>query len=132
MITVKVVNKGRRIRDRLGSRFLPNEEQILEVNPNQYIALKAVRDFEVEIFDNNSDIDSNNVNDIDIAVENNLGDSEINNDHNSNDDLDYYDLTVDEVLKAVEEGKFSVEEVIGLEVAGKNRRTLLDKLEDMK
>jgi hypothetical protein len=132
MITVKVVNKGRRIRDRLGSRFLPNEEQILEVNPNQYIALKAVRDFEVEILDNNSDIDSNNVNDIDIAVENNLGDSEINNDHNSNDDLDYYDLTVDEVLKAVEEGKFSVEEVIGLEVAGKNRRTLLDKLEDMK
>jgi hypothetical protein len=132
MITVKVVNKGRRIRDRLGSRFLPNEEQILEVNPNQYIALKAVRDFEVEILDNNSDIDSNNANDIDIAVENNLGDSEINNDHNSNDDLDYYDLTVDEVLKAVEEGKFSVEEVIGLEVAGKNRRTLLDKLEDMK
>lgn len=48
------------------------------------------------------------------------------------DELDYYDLNVEEVLRAVEEGVFDVDEAIAYEVAGKNRVTLLDKLEELK
>lgn len=120
---IRVINKGRRVRERLGSRFLPNQEQELFVNSRQYLTLKAVKDFEVEVIDS----DSNDANhDDDIDSENDAKDSVFD------EELDYYDLNIENVLKAVEEGVFGVDEAIAYEVAGKNRVTLLDKLEELK
>lgn len=129
---IRVINKGRRVRERLGSRFLPNQEQELFVNSRQYLTLKAVKDFEVELLDNNhSNIDSDSDNDTDnhddgVDSEDNAKDSVFD------EELDYYDLNIEEVLKAVTEGIFDVDEAIALEVAGKNRVTLLEKLEELK
>lgn len=137
MMLVKVVNRGKRVRDRLGSRFLPHVEQTLKVNNRQYLTLKAVKDFEVTIIDKNVDNDS------DINVNNNMDNNNKNNNdadkadnaHNNGElgeKINYDDLTINEVIKAVKEGKIDVDEAIGLEVAGKNRVTLLNKLEDLK
>ena len=129
---IRVINKGRRVRERLGSRFLPNQEQELFVNSRQYLTLKAVKDFEVELLDNNhSNIDSDSDNDTDNH------DDGVDSEDNAKDivfdeELDYYDLNIEEVLKAVTEGIFDVDEAIALEVAGKNRVTLLEKLEELK
>jgi antitoxin component of MazEF toxin-antitoxin module len=144
MKKLKVTNTGKRMRDRLGLRFLPNQEQEVEVNNRQYLTLKAVKDFEVEILDDtNNNTDDNSGNDTDINNENDINDNDSNDETNNDDDLndtesdsdeelDYYDLNIDEVLKAVREGKIDVDEAIAREVAGKNRVTLLDQLEDMK
>ena len=134
---VRVINRGKRIRDRLGSRFLPNETKEMEVNRRQYLTLKAVKDFEVTIIDKNVD------NDNDINVNNNMDNNNKNNNdadkadnaHNNGElgrKINYDDLTIDEVIKAVKEGKIDVDEAIALEVTGKNRVTLLNKLEDLK
>ena len=95
--------------------------------------LKAVKDFEVRILDHNSDI----ANDVD-----NDNDSEIDNKHesvsvsDSDDDavseLDFNSMTIDEVLEAVENGQIDVDKAIALEITGKNRKTLLNKLEELK
>lgn len=147
---VRVINRGKRIRDRLGSRFLPNQPQELEVNSRQYLTLKAVKDFDVEILDSDNDTDSNNTvnsnvdndsqihSDVDNDIDSSIDDDVVNDGENdaeySQDDevLDYYDLNIEEVLKAVREGIFDVDEAIAYEVAGKNRVTLLEKLEDLK
>lgn len=130
---VEVFNKGKRVRERLGSRIAPKERKIFEVNANQYMTLKAVKDFEVRILDHNSDI----ANDVD-----NDNDSEIDNKHESvsvsdsdNDavsELDFNSMTIDEVLEAVENGQIDVDKAIALEITGKNRKTLLNKLEELK
>lgn len=130
---VEVFNKGKRVRERLGSRIAPRERKIFEVNANQYMTLKAVKDFEVRILDHNSDI----ANDVD-----NDNDSEIDNKHesvsvsDSDDDavseLDFNSMTIDEVLEAVENGQIDVDKAIALEITGKNRKTLLNKLEELK
>lgn len=109
---VRVTNTGKRVRERLGSRFLPNTEQEIEVNSRQYITLKAVKDFKVEIIEDEK--------------------KEETQDTVSDEEVDYYDLNIEEVLKAVEEGVFDVDEAIAREVAGKNRVTLLEKLEEIK
>lgn len=46
---VQVINKGKRTRDRLGSRFEPNKTVELKVNSRQFLTLKAVKDLEVNI-----------------------------------------------------------------------------------
>lgn len=132
-LKVEVFNKGKRVRERLGSRIAPKERKIFEVNANQYMTLKAVKDFEVRILDHNSDI----ANDVD-----NDNDSEIDNKHESvsvsdsdNDavsELDFNSMTIDEVLEAVENGQIDVDKAIALEITGKNRKTLLNKLEELK
>lgn len=132
-LKVEVFNKGKRVRERLGSRIAPRERKIFEVNANQYMTLKAVKDFEVRILDHNSDI----ANDVD-----NDNDSEIDNKHesvsvsDSDDDavseLDFNSMTIDEVLEAVENGQIDVDKAIALEITGKNRKTLLNKLEELK
>lgn len=130
---VLVTNNGKRIRDRLGSRFLPNETKEMEVNRRQYLTLKAVKDFTVEIIkeDKNKDDDINIKSNVDIN--NQVVTKDEDNEKNTFDDeLDYYDLNIEEVLRAVEEGVFDVDEAIAYEVAGKNRVTLLDKLEELK
>lgn len=130
---VRVINRGKRIRDRLGSRFLPNETKEMEVNRRQYLTLKAVKDFTVEIIkeDKKKDDDINIKSNVDIN--NQVVTKDEDNEKNSFDDeLDYYDLNIEEVLRAVEEGVFDVDEAIAYEVAGKNRVTLLDKLEELK
>lgn len=116
---VRVTNNGKRVRERLGTRFLPNKEEFLEVNNRQYLTLKAVKDFTVEI-----------IQDEEITKEE---DTENEAEFNPQDvEVDYYDLTIDGVLEAVENGAFTVEEAIALEVSGKNRVTLLEKLEELK
>lgn len=161
MKKIKVTNTGRRIRERLGSRFLPNQEQELIVNNRQYLTLKAVKDFSVEIIENENteeynensgsdnengyinnkivtkDNESTEINqtsdEINIKTDNMSNEEETNpNDAQQDDELDYYDLNIEEVLKAVEEGAFDVDEAIAYEVAGKNRVTLLEKLEEIK
>lgn len=132
-IRVLVTNNGKRIRDRLGSRFLPNEKKEMEVNKRQYLTLKAVKDFTVEIIgeDKKKDDDINIKSNVDIN--NKVVTKGEDNEKNSFDDeVDYYALNVEEVLKAVKEGIFDVDEAIAYEVAGKNRVTLLNKLEELK
>jgi len=153
---VRVINRGKRIRDRLGSRFLPNQPQELEVNSRQYLTLKAVKDFKVEIIedekkeennlegnstdtviiDEHNDIDSendSNINNKVVTKEETQEDTQENAEYTvSDEEVDYYDLNIEEVLKAVEEGVFDVDEAIAYEVAGKNRVTLLEKLEEIK
>lgn len=131
---VLVTNNGKRIRDRLGSRFLPSETKEMEVNSRQYLTLKAVKDFTVEIIEEDKKKDDNNNIKSNVDINNQVvtKDDEDNEKNTFDDELDYYDLNVEEVLRAVEEGVFDVDEAIAYEVAGKNRVTLLDKLEELK
>lgn len=130
---VLVTNNGKRIRDRLGSRFLPNETKEMEVNRRQYLTLKAVKDFTVEIIKEDKKKDDDNNIKSNVDINNQVVTKDEDNEKNTFDDeLDYYDLNVEEVLRAVEEGVFDVDEAIAYEVAGKNRVTLLDKLEELK
>ena len=130
---VRVINRGKRIRDRLGSRFLPNQPQELEVNSRQYLTLKAVKDFTVEIINEDKKKDDNNNIKSNVDINNKVVTKDEDNEKNGfGDELDYYDLNIEEVLKAVEEGIFDVDEAIAYEVAGKNRVTLLNKLEELK
>lgn len=122
---VVVTNVGRRVRERLGSRFLPNESQELEVNSRQYLTLKAVKDFVVEIVENDKNTNE------EIKQSENDDNNNVENDENEGE-LDYYDLNIEEVLKAVNEGIFDVDKAIALELAGKNRVTLIEKLEEIK
>lgn len=128
-----MINRGKRIRDRLGSRFLPNQPQELEVNSRQYLTLKAVKDFTVEIINEDKKKDDDNNIKSNVDINNQVVTKDEDNEKNTFDDeLDYYDLNVEEVLRAVEEGIFDVDEAIAYEVAGKNRVTLLNKLEELK
>lgn len=130
---VRVINRGKRIRDRLGSRFLPNQPQELEVNSRQYLTLKAVKDFTVEIIEEDKKKDDNNNIKSNVDINNKVITKDEDNEKNGfGDELDYYDLNIEEVLKAVKEGIFDVDEAIAYEVAGKNRVTLLNKLEELK
>lgn len=104
MKEVKVTNTGRRVRERLGVRFDPKKTVELMVNNRQLLTLRAVKDFDVEVVE-------------DSPVQ---------------EELNFSDLNMDEVLNAVKEGKLTVDEAIAKEVAGKNRSTLLDKLEELK
>lgn len=117
MKTLRVVNKGRKTRYRLGVEFPPNKTVELTVGNREYLTVKAVRDFEVEIV--------------------NEGDkSETKHRHESAKtdapSLDVQSMTIDEVLEAVKEGKISVDEALSQEKAGKNRSRLIDKLEALK
>lgn len=103
MRKVKVTNSGRRVRYRLGKRFDPKETVELEVNNRQLLTLRAVKDFVVEV--------------VEPPVQ---------------EGFNYSNLNIEEVLNAVKEGKLTVEEAIAKEVSGKNRATLLDKLEELK
>ena len=130
---VLVTNNGKRIRDRLGSRFLPNETKEMEVNRRQLLTLKAVKDFTVEIIKEDKKKDDNNNIKSNVDINNKVVTKDEDNEKNGfGDELDYYDLNIEEVLKAVEEGIFDVDEAIAYEVAGKNRVTLLNKLEELK
>ena len=137
MRTIKVINKGKRIRERLGSRFLPNQEHTLEVNSREYLTLKAVKDFEIQIMDSNNSNNASNSDSTSNKTNNGHDDSNTNSDRNNSDDaveseLNYHDLNVEQVLEAIENGSFSADEAIAKEVAGKNRVTLLNKLEEIK
>lgn len=132
-IRVLVTNNGKRIRDRLGSRFLPNETKEMEVNRRQYLTLKAVKDFTVEIIKEDKKKDDDNNIKSNVDINNKVVTKDEDNEKNRfGDELDYYDLNIEEVLKAVEEGIFDVDEAIAYEVSGKNRVTLLNKLEELK
>ena len=132
-IRVLVTNNGKRIRDRLGSRFLPNQTKEMEVNRKQYLTLKAVKDFTVEIIEEDKKKDDNNNIKSNVDINNKVVTKDEDNEKNTfGDELNYYDLNIEEVLKAVKEGIFDVDEAIAYEVAGKNRVTLLNKLEELK
>lgn len=143
MKKVKVTNKGNKKRERLGSRFIPKDSKILEVNSRQYMTLKSVKDFEVEVLDeyDKKRFEAKKEDDVleldqqDGVIDHDVNDQEkevFENEEDQEDAFDYDDLTINDVLKAVDEGVLSVDEAIAKEVAGKNRVTLLDKLEDQK
>ncbi|KMY60114.1 hypothetical protein [Geobacillus stearothermophilus] len=117
MKTLRVVNKGKKARYRLGVEFPPNQTVEITVSNREYLTVKAVRDFEVEIV---SEDDK----------------SEAKHSHESAKtnapSLDVQSMTIDEVLEAVKEGKLSVDEALSQEKAGKKRSTLIDKLESLK
>ncbi|MGG3790285.1 hypothetical protein [Geobacillus thermodenitrificans] len=117
MKTLRVVNKGRKTRYRLGVEFPPNKVVEITVGNREYLTVKAVRDFEVEIVSEG-------------------GKSETKPSHESakpaTSSLDVQSLTIDEVLEAVKEGKISVDDALSQEKAGKKRSTLIDKLESLK
>lgn len=130
---VEVFNKGKRVRERLGSRIAPKERKIFEVNANQYMTLKAVKDFEVRILDHNSDIANDVDNDNDSEIDNKHESVSVSNsDNDAVSELDFNSMTIDEVLEAVENGQIDVDKAIALEITGKNRKTLLNKLEELK
>lgn len=130
MKKVKVINKGRRMRDRLGSRFFPEQEKIMEVNNRQHLTLKAVRNFQVEVIEeaNNQSDSVNKINNKVVTKE----EPENEKEPNSSDELNYHDLNIEEVLKAVEDGSLDVNEAVEHETANKNRVTLLEKLKEFK
>ncbi|MEB3752490.1 hypothetical protein MKY25_01655 [Geobacillus sp. FSL W8-0032] len=117
MKTLRVTNKGKKARYRLGVEFPPNQTVEITVSNREYLTVKAVRDFEVEIV---SEGDK----------------SETKRRHESakptEPALDVQSMTIDEVLEAVKEGKLSVDEALSQEKAGKKRSTLIDKLEALK
>ncbi|ADI25339.1 hypothetical protein [Geobacillus sp. C56-T3] len=117
MKTLRVVNKGRKTRYRLGIEFPPNQPVEITVGNREYLTVKAVRDFEVEIIEKDDK-------------------SETKHRHESaktaGNSLDVQSMTIDEVLEAVKEGKISVDEALSQEKAGKNRSRLIDKLEALK
>lgn len=132
-LKVEVFNKGKRVRERLGSRIAPKERKIFEVNANQYMTLKAVKDFEVRILDHNSDIANDVDNDNDSEIDNKHESVSVSNsDNDAVSELDFNSMTIDEVLEAVENGQIDVDKAIALEITGKNRKTLLNKLEELK
>lgn len=127
---------GNRVRNRIGLRFVPQQEQVVEVNSRQYLTLKAVKDLDVTIVDDNDDHIDTNINDDSTVMDED--DTEIEN--NDTDDVtDIQELqntingsTVDQVVAMVESGQISADEAIAYETVGKNRATLIDKLEDLK
>lgn len=127
MTKIKVTNTGNRVRERLGSRILPNQTVEIEVNSRGYLTFKAVRDFEVEVLDV-EEKETAEVSSETTEEENASQDEELDA---QDGELDYYELTIDEVLKAVDEGVYDVGEALALEIAGKNRVTLIDKLETL-
>lgn len=129
------------MRDRLGLRFVPHQEKAVEVNSRQYLTLKAVKDLDITIIDDAED--NENTNDINTNINDDStvmdeDDTEIEN--NDTDEVtDIQELqkeidgsTVDEVIAMVEGGQISADEAIAYETVGKNRPTLLDKLEELK
>lgn len=108
MIRVRVKNTGRRTRHRLGVEFPPGEEKTVEVSTREYITIKAVKDFKI------------------MRTEN-LSSKPENGEENT-----FQDLTIEEAINYVEDEEISVEEAIQLEKEGKNRSTLIEKLEGMK
>jgi len=114
MNEVKVTNVGRRTRDRLGIKFVPKQEETLSVNNRQLLTLRAVKDFKVEV------------------IEQEVPEEPEGEEESVGQELNYSDLNMDEVLKAIEDGKITVDKAIAKEVAGKNRTTLLEKLEENK
>lgn len=118
MNEVKVTNVGRRTRDRLGVKFVPKQEEALSVNNRQLLTLRAVKDFKVEVVEPEE-------------VPENEGEPE-GEGESVGQELNYSDLNIDEVMKAIEDGKITVDEAIAKEIAGKNRASLLEKLEDNK
>lgn len=139
---VSVTNTGKRMRDRLGSRFNPKETKVLEVNSRQYLTLKAVKDFEVSIInedDNKSDNDT--VDNDDTSTDNGVNqEAETDQDEQQeNQGQDIQDLQneidnakIEDVISMVEGGKVEVDEAIAYEMVGKNRSTLIAKLEEIK
>ncbi|UOQ43357.1 hypothetical protein MUN89_15710 [Halobacillus salinarum] len=122
MKDIKVINKGKKTRFRLGVGFSPKEPVELTVSNREYLTVKAVKDFQVEVInpdsDKGSDISSTKTSD--------------NPQNHTEEDFNLSDLTVDEVIKAVQEGKLDIDQAIADEMEGKNRSTLLDELEGMK
>lgn len=102
MNKVTVKNTSKRVRSRLGHNFQPKEEKELLVNKRQLLTLQAVRDFEVELAEEPSEPED-----------------------------EYDKLNVQQVIEAVEEGVYTPDEVIAKEVSGKNRSSLLDKMEEL-
>lgn len=146
MKTVKVINKGKRMRDRLGLRFFPEKEQTVEVNSRQYLTLKAVKDFHVEVVEieqeeTNQEKSEQSSNESDEkVVTKDVKQDEKEADSNETDEIDAIqelqtlinDSNIDEVVELVESGKVNVDEAIAYETVGKNRNTLLEKLEGLK
>lgn len=133
-IKVRVTNIGNRIRDRLGSRFYPNQTKEVEINKRHLVILRAVKDFTVEVIseENENTATENNIKS-NVKINNDIVTKEENEEQiDENEVFDYDSLTIDQVLEAIESGQITVEEAIAFEVAGKNRSTLLNKLEVMK
>jgi hypothetical protein len=114
MKTLRVVNRGKKARYRLGVEFPPNQTVEITVSNREYLTVKAVRDFEVEIVSEDETKQSHGIAETDAPS------------------LDISGLTIDDVLEAVKEGKLSVDEALSQEKTGKNRSTLIDKLEALK
>lgn len=135
MIKVRVTNIGQRTRSRLGVSVKPKETVELTVTSRQFITVKAVKDFKVEIIDEENKKTESLPNENEESENNNNE----NNSHSSNDvesekaeNLDINKLTADEVVQAVKDGILNIDEAIALEVAGKSRVTLIEKLEKLK
>lgn len=136
---VIVTNTGKRVRDRLGSRFLPNESQTLYVNSRQYLTLKAVKDFEVSIAkDEHAKLDEDTAEQL-ITSEHKESDKKEDEAEQERSSQDIQELqeklnesNVDQVIEMVANNELTVDEAIAYETVGKNRTTLLDKLEELK
>jgi len=123
MNEVKVTNVGNRIRNRLGYNFQPKQEVALSVNNRQLLTLRAVKDFKVVVLEPETKADTDDGIKVDAEVDEKVVEEQ---------ELNYSELNMEQVLKAVEDGKIDLDEAIAKEVSGKNRATLLDKLKDIK
>lgn len=113
---LKVVNTGNKVRDRLGIRFVPKQEQEIEVSNREYLTVKAVKDLTVTIVEKEGIIpDNNDNNDDKNDVKETLGSA-----------------NVEDFISIVVDNDIDIDEAIALEVSGKNRPSLLEKLEALK
>lgn len=133
-IKVKITNKGNRTRERLGSRVRPNEEKIIEITNNrELLTLKAVKDFEVKLIkeENTENEENNTENEVETEKQEEHTEN-VNKDTGNLSEDDYNELTIEEVLKHVESGLLDIDEAVAYETVGKNRKTLLDKLDNLR
>lgn len=127
LIKVRVTNTGDRVRHRLGVSFRPNKTKEVEILKRHLIVLNAVKDFVVEVLeDKKTEKYQGEGNEVEGSSENNKKEL------SPVEELNYHELTIEEVLEAVRINNLSVDEAIAYEVSGKNRVTLLEKLEELK
>lgn len=120
MITVKVINKGKRVRDRVGVRFVPNKEYTVTVSKNQFVSLRAVKDFYVE------EVTEETVPEEEVEEE----PAELEDEEELIENLK--SMNVEDFLQKVKESNIDIDTAIAIETTGKNRVTLIEQLEELK
>lgn len=117
-----VTNKGKTTRYRLGVGFEPNKPKEIEVSKTQVITVKAVRDFEVEFIEEAPKKEN--------VSEEPKEEAEETEDEDFKEELQ--ESNIDDFIDTVIENHIDIDRAIAIETEGKNRVTLIERLEEFK